>query len=241
MLIAKRGSCISLPGMTRLEHILKMGSASKNRPGHRALGRESAIAAAARRLAFFSPKERYADSMSDVAVRLDGPTPTPLSIAVVTVSDSRTWETDKSGDELAAFVSQAGHHLASRKIIKDSETEIRELVRSYTEDPAVQVVLVTGGTGITGRDVTPEALLPLITKEIPGFGELFRMLSYEDIGAATIQSRAFAALCSTTLVFALPGSTSAVRFAVDKIVRAQLDVRTKPCNFAQLMERLSER
>lgn len=171
----------------------------------------------------------------------DGPTPTPLSIAVLTVSDSRTLETDKSGDELAAFVKQAGHQLSARAIITDDETEIRRQVESYIHDSAVQVVIVTGGTGITGRDVTPEAISPLITKEIPGFGELFRMLSYEDIGAATIQSRAFAALCSATLVFALPGSTSAVRFAVDKILRTQLDIRTKPCNFAQLLPRLTER
>lgn len=172
---------------------------------------------------------------------LDGPTPTPLSIAIVTVSDTRTMETDKSGAALENFVSEAGHHLAARTIVKDDEAEIREQIAAYIRDPAVQVVIVTGGTGITGRDVTPEAIAPLITKDIPGFGELFRMLSYEDIGAATIQSRALAALCSSTLVFALPGSTSAVRFALDKILRAQLDVRTKPCNFADLLPRLTER
>ncbi len=173
-------------------------------------------------------------------VELVGPTPTPLSIAIMTVSDTRTIETDKSGDALAHFVSEAGHRLALRQIVPDEKEAIRTQVRSWSEDPAVQVILVTGGTGITGRDVTPEAIAPLVTKDIPGFGELFRLLSYEDIGAATIQSRAFAALCGTTLVFALPGSTSSVQFAVDKILRAQLDVRTKPCNFAQLLPRLSE-
>lgn len=171
----------------------------------------------------------------------EGPTPQPLSIAIVTVSDSRTAETDKSGDALAAFVSEAGHRLSSRAIVRDDETKIREQVTASIQDPAVQVVLLTGGTGITGRDVTPEAVAPLVTKEIPGFGELFRMLSYDDIGTATIQSRAFAALCSTTLVVALPGSTNAVRFAVEKILRAQLDVRTRPCNFAELLPRLAER
>lgn len=171
----------------------------------------------------------------------EGPTVQPLSIAIITVSDSRTSGTDKSGDALAAFVSEAGHELSSRTIVKDDETRIREQVKVCLQDPTVQVVLLTGGTGITGRDVTPEAVAPLITKEIPGFGELFRMLSYDDIGPATIQSRAFGALCGATLVFALPGSTNAVRFAVDKILRAQLDVRTKPCNFAELLPRLAER
>lgn len=179
--------------------------------------------------------------MTHAPAPLEGPTPAPLLIAIVTVSDSRTMATDKSGAALATFVSEAGHQLTARTIIKDDETEIREQVATFIRDEAVQVVIVTGGTGITGRDVTPEAIAPLITKEIPGFGELFRMLSYEDIGAATIQSRAFAALCSTTLVFALPGSTSAVRFAVDRILRAQLDIRTKPCNFAELLPRLTER
>lgn len=190
---------------------------------------------------FLPAKRRYETMMVYAFVAPDGPTPEPLSIAVVTVSDSRTLETDKSGDALASFVSDAGHRLSARTIVKDDETMIREQVKAYAERGDIHVILVTGGTGITGRDVTPEAIRPLITKEIPGFGELFRMLSYDDIGAATIQSRAFAAVCSTTLVFALPGSTNAVRFAVDKILRAQLDVRTKPCNFAELLPRVAER
>lgn len=179
--------------------------------------------------------------MNSAFAHPEGPTPAPLSIAVVTVSDSRTLETDKSGDALAHFVSEAGHRLASRVIVKDDVLAIRGQVESYVRDPAMQVVLVTGGTGITGRDVTPEAIQPLVTKDVPGFGELFRMLSYQDIGTATIQSRAFAALCSSVLVFALPGSTNAVRFAVNSILRAQLDIRTKPCNFAELLPRFTER
>ncbi len=180
--------------------------------------------------------------VGDMTESLDvhGPTPAPLSIAVLTVSDTRTLDTDKSGDALVSFVEGAGHQLAHRAIVTDDLSSIKGAVESLVAADDVQVILLTGGTGITGRDVTPEAVAPLVTKEIPGFGELFRLLSYEDIGAATIQSRAFAALCSTTLVFALPGSTSAVRFAIDKILRAQLDVRTKPCNFAQLLPRLSE-
>lgn len=189
---------------------------------------------------FLSAEERYALVMKAPHQDLVGPTPEPLSIAIVTVSDTRTLETDKSGDALAHFVSDGGHRLADRQIVPDDQGAILRQVQTFVEDPDVQVVLVTGGTGITGRDVTPEALTPLVTKDIPGFGELFRMLSYEDIGAATIQSRAFAALCGNSLVFALPGSTNAVRFAIDKILRSQLDVRTKPCNFAQLLPRLSE-
>lgn len=193
------------------------------------------------RTLFSQAKGAMKRPMTHAFVLPEGPTPRPLSIAIVTVSDTRTLETDKSGDFLANFVSDAGHRLASRVIVTDEQLEIRNRMASYVNDPEVQVVLITGGTGITGRDVTPEALAPLITKEIPGFGELFRMLSFEDIGTATIQSRALAALCSTTLVFALPGSTNAVRFAVDKILRPQLDIRTKPCNFAELLPRLSER
>ncbi len=167
-------------------------------------------------------------------------TPQPLSISILTVSDTRTIENDTSGQRLVSFVQEAGHHLVERVIVPDEVQQIRDQVKRWSEDPDVQVVFLTGGTGITGRDVTPSALNPLITKEIPGFGELFRLLSYEDIGAATIQSRAFAGLVGTTLVFALPGSSGAVQLAIDKILRPQLDVRTKPCNFAQLLPRLSE-
>jgi molybdenum cofactor biosynthesis protein B len=125
-----------------------------------------------------------------------------------------------------------------RKIVLDDQETITTTVRGFVASKAVDVVLITGGTGITQRDVTPEAIAPLVDKDIVGFGELFRMLSYEEIGAATIQSRAFAALCGGVLVFGLPGSTGAVRLAVDKILRPQLDIRTKPCNFAMLLPRL---
>lgn len=177
----------------------------------------------------------------DSSVQELSPTPSPLGLCVITVSDTRTPLTDKSGDLLAEFVSSAGHRLEERKIVTDEIEQIRELVRELAARDAVHGILITGGTGITGRDVTPEAVLPLATKEIPGFGELFRMLSYEEIGAATIQSRAFAVLVGRVLVFGLPGSTGAVRLSVEKILRPQLDIRTKPCNFAALVPRLSER
>jgi len=167
-------------------------------------------------------------------------TPSPLRISVITVSDTRTLESDKSGDELVSFVQRAGHQLITREIIVDDLSTIQLAVKSLCERDDVDVILLTGGTGITLRDVTPEAIAPLITKEIPGFGELFRWLSYQDIGAATIQSRAMAALCLSTLVFALPGSTGAVRLAVEKIIEPQLDINTKPCNFAQLLPRIGK-
>jgi molybdenum cofactor biosynthesis protein B len=164
--------------------------------------------------------------------------PTPLGIAVLTVSDTRTLETDKSGGLIVEMLEAAGHRLAARRIITDDLALIRAQLEAWIADASVEVVLATGGTGITSRDVTPDALAPLVTKWIPGFGELFRWLSYADIGAATIQSRAEAALCNTTLVFALPGSTGAVRLALEKIVLPQLDSRTKPCNFAELLPRV---
>jgi len=165
-------------------------------------------------------------------------TPSPLRIAVLTVSDTRTLETDKSGGTIVQAVEDAGHVVAVRQIVKD---ELSSLTRTFGElvaNEGVDVVLATGGTGITLRDVTPEALAPHVTKAIPGFGELFRHLSYADIGAATIQSRAEAALCGGTLVFLLPGSTGAVKLALDKIILPQLDIRTKPCNFAELLPRV---
>ena len=163
---------------------------------------------------------------------------TALRIAVLTVSDTRTLETDKSGGLLAEAVQAAGHTLAWRRIVPDDLALLQSTFGALVADPAIDVVLATGGTGITQRDVTPEALTPFVTKWIPGFGELFRYLSYADIGAATIQSRAEAALCGGTLVFALPGSTGAVRLALDKIILPQLDSRTKPCNFAELLPRV---
>lgn len=176
--------------------------------------------------------------MSERASQADPKTPSPLGVYVLTVSDTRTIETDKSGATLIEFAEQAGHRMVERTIVEDDEHKIREAVKNATERAAVDVVLVTGGTGITLRDVTPEAIAPLVTKSIPGFGELFRMLSYDDIGAATVQSRAMAALCGRALVFALPGSTGAIRLAIDKILQAQLDIRTKPCNFAMLLPRV---
>ncbi len=163
---------------------------------------------------------------------------TPLAIAVLTVSDTRTLETDTSGGTLAERLSGAGHRVATRRIIRDDLASIRAELAALIADPEIEVVVATGGTGITARDVTPEALAPLITKAIPGFGELFRWLSYAEIGASTIQSRAEAALCDTTLVFTLPGSTGAVRLALDKILLPQLDSRTRPCNFAELLPRV---
>src|SRR6188768_664706 len=168
------------------------------------------------------------------------PVPTPLQIAIITVSDTRTLETDKSGGLLVDQLLAAGHAIALRRIVKDDIEAIRSALSFAVESSAIDVVIATGGTGITQRDVTPEAIAPLSTKAIPGFGELFRHLSYADIGTSTIQSRAEAHLCGTTLVFLLPGSTGAVRLALSKILLPQLDARTRPCNFVELMPRLSE-
>jgi molybdenum cofactor biosynthesis protein B len=161
----------------------------------------------------------------------------PLAVAVVTISDTRDLETDTSGALLVELLGAAGHRIAQRVLIRDDLTGIRASLAALIADPAVQVVLATGGTGITARDVTVEALDPLVTKHIPGFGELFRWLSFAEIGASTIQSRACAALCDKTLVFALPGSRGAVKLAMERIVLPQLDRRTRPCNFAELMPR----
>jgi molybdenum cofactor biosynthesis protein B len=161
-----------------------------------------------------------------------------LSIAVITVSDTRTPDTDSSGRLIAETLSQAGHRVAGPRIVKDELGQIRDLVARTIDAGDADVVILTGGTGITARDVTPEAIAPLVTKAIPGFGELFRHLSYAEIGAATIQSRAEGALCGRSLVFALPGSTGAVRLALEKILVPQLDARTKPCNFAELLPRI---
>jgi molybdopterin adenylyltransferase len=162
----------------------------------------------------------------------------PVRVAVLTVSDTRTIETDSSGRTVAERMRTAGHEIVAHVIERDELERLRELLRGFIEDPTVDVVITTGGTGVTARDITPEALAPLIDKPIPGFGELFRWLSYEQIGASTIQSRAEAALCGGTYVFLLPGSTGAVELAMDRILVPQLDSRTKPCNFVQLMPRL---
>lgn len=164
----------------------------------------------------------------------------PLSLCVLTVSDSRTLADDGSGDYLVGSLQAEGHRLHERVLLPDDRYAMRALVSKWIADPAVDGILVTGGTGFTGRDSTPEALLPLLDKQMPGFGELFRAISFEEIGTSSLQSRAFAGLANQTFLFALPGSTSACRTAWEKIVRAQLDARTKPCNLATLRPRLKE-
>jgi molybdenum cofactor biosynthesis protein B len=164
----------------------------------------------------------------------------PLSLCVLTVSDSRTPAEDTSGDWLVAALTEAGHRLHARTLLPDDRYRRRATVSQWIADDAVDGILVTGGTGFTGRDSTPEALLPLLDKTMPGFGELFRALSFEEIGTSSLQSRAFAGLANGTFLFALPGSTSACRTAWEKIIRAQLDARTRPCNLATLRPRLKE-
>ena len=164
----------------------------------------------------------------------------PLNLCVLTVSDSRTLADDSSGDYLVDALAAAGHGLAERALLPDDRYRLRAVVSRWIADDAIDGVLVTGGTGFTGRDSTPEALLPLLDKQMPGFGELFRAVSFDEIGTSTLQSRAFAGLANGTFVFALPGSTSACRTAWDKIIRAQLDARTRPCNLATLRPRLKE-
>ena len=164
----------------------------------------------------------------------------PLSLCVLTVSDSRTPENDTSGDYLAEALQAEGHRLHARALLPDDKYRLRAQVSAWIADAAVDGILLTGGTGFTGRDSTPEALLPLLDKQMPGFGELFRTLSFEEIGTSTLQSRAFAGLANATFVFALPGSTSACRTGWEQIIRAQLDARTKPCNLANLRPRLKE-
>ncbi len=161
----------------------------------------------------------------------------PLAVAVVTVSDTRDLTTDTSGAAIIELLGSAGHEVRQRHLLRDDLSELRALFARLIGDPAIQVVIATGGTGVTARDVTPEALEPLVTKHIPGFGELFRSLSFAEIGASTIQSRTSAALCDRTLFFLLPGSRGAVRLAMERIVLPQLDRRTRPCNFAELMPR----
>ena len=164
----------------------------------------------------------------------------PVNIAVLTVSDTRTLETDTSGQTLVDRLTGAGHHLADRAIVKDEASAIEARFRAWIADPLVDVVISTGGTGVTGRDVTPEAFARVIEKDIPGFGELFRFLSYHKIGTSTIQSRAMAGVAGGTYLFALPGSSGAVKDAWDGILATQLDNRHRPCNFVELMPRLQE-
>lgn len=162
----------------------------------------------------------------------------PVQVAVVTVSDTRTLETDRSGQKVVDLLTAAGHQVVRREIVRDNREQIHAALAAHIADPEVDVVITTGGTGVTPRDVTPEALAPLITKPIPGFGELFRWLSFAEIGTSTIQSRAEAALCGTTYVFLLPGSTGAVRLGMEEILLSQLDSRHRPCNFVELLPRI---
>ena len=164
----------------------------------------------------------------------------PVNIAVMTVSDTRTAADDSSGDLLVSRIAEDGHILADRAIITDDVPEITARLRLWVEDPQIDVVITTGGTGLTGRDSTPEAFDAIVEKEIGGFGELFRMLSYQKIGTSTVQSRALAGVAGGTYLFALPGSTSACKDGWDDILRYQLDIRHKPCNFVEIMPRLSE-
>jgi len=169
----------------------------------------------------------------------DGPTPDPLRIALLTLSDSRDEKSDRSGALLATELSRAGHEIVDKTICADERWAVRSHVCAWVAQ-GVDVIITTGSTGVTGRDVAPEAIEPLFDKMLPGFGELFRQLSFEDIGASTIQSRATAGLCGRTLVFILPGSTNACSLALQAILLPQLDARTKPCNFASLRARFAE-
>lgn len=165
----------------------------------------------------------------------------PLDIAVLTVSDTRTEETDTSGQTLAERLTGAGHRLAAKRIVPDDIYRIRAVVSEWIADPAIQAVLTTGGTGVTGRDGTPEAVAVLLDKTLDGFGEVFRAISYQEIKTSTIQSRAVAGVANGTYVFCLPGSSGACRTGWDNLIRDQLDYRTRPCNLVELMPRLLEK
>ncbi|MGD9500047.1 molybdenum cofactor biosynthesis protein B [Halothiobacillus sp.] len=164
----------------------------------------------------------------------------PLNIAVLTASDTRSLTNDPSGDLLQGRVIDGGHRLYDRQIVRDDKYAIRAVVSAWIANPECQVIITTGGTGLTGRDGTPEAVIPLLDKEIEGFGELFRWLSFQSIGTSTLQSRATSGVANGTYLFVLPGSTSACRDAWDQIIHAQLDFRTRPCNMVELMPRLNE-
>jgi molybdenum cofactor biosynthesis protein B len=166
---------------------------------------------------------------------------TALSAAVLTISDTRTAANDTSGDLLAELLASDGHQVVDRDLLPDDRYQLRARVSGWIADPQINVIVTTGGTGFTGRDSTPEALMPLFDKTIDGFGELFRQLSYDDIGSSTIQSRAVGGLANATLVFALPGSSGAVRLGYEKILHNQLDINNKPCNFVELIHRFNER
>ena len=163
-----------------------------------------------------------------------------LNIAVMTVSDTRTEEDDKSGDFLIRKLTESGHKLAEKCIVADNRYKIREVVSRWIADDNIHAVITTGGTGLTGRDITPEAIQPLFDKTIDGFGEIFRMLSYESIKTSTIQSRAFAGLANATAIFCLPGSTGACKDGWEGIIKHQLNVQHTPCNLVEIMPRFKE-
>jgi molybdenum cofactor biosynthesis protein B len=165
----------------------------------------------------------------------------PLNIAILTVSDTRTEEDDTSGKVLVERLQEAGHKLAEKAIAPDDIYQIRSVVSRWIADPDIHVVISSGGTGVTGRDGTPEAIQPLLDKEIEGFGEIFRMLSYDEIKTSTLQSRALAGVANATYIFCAPGSSGACRTAWDKLIKEQLDSRTFPCNLTKLIPRLKER
>jgi molybdenum cofactor biosynthesis protein B len=165
----------------------------------------------------------------------------PLKVAVLTVSDSRTEADDQSGNWLREAVAEAGHEVVEKTIVPDDVYQMRAVFSRWIADPHVQVIVSTGGTGVTGRDSTPEAVAPLLDKQIEGFGELFRQVSFEEIGASTLQSRCIGGLANATFVFCLPGSSGACRTGWEKILQPQLDLRTNPCNFAMLIPRLNEK
>ena len=165
----------------------------------------------------------------------------PVNIALLTASDTRTEADDKSGRALAERLAAAGHHLADKQIVPDDIHRIRAKLAAWIADTDIQAVITTGGTGVTGRDGTPEAVAPLLDKTMHGFGEMFRALSYQDIGTSTLQSRALAGVANATYIFVLPGSIGACKLAWDQLISAQLDYRTRPCNLVELMPRLLEK
>ena len=164
-----------------------------------------------------------------------------INIAVITISDSRTTENDTSGDTLEKRINEAGHYMIKRTIIPDDVTQIKETLDSMSKEEEIDCIITTGGTGLTGRDTTPEAVKEIASKHIDGFGELFRQVSFNKIGTSAIQSRAVAALINSTYVFCLPGSTGACKDGWDEILKYQLDIRHKPCNFVEIMPRLNEK
>ncbi|MBX2878345.1 MAG: molybdenum cofactor biosynthesis protein B [Granulosicoccus sp.] len=165
----------------------------------------------------------------------------PVNIAVLTASDTRTEKDDKSGKALADRLQAAGHFLSDKKITPDDIYQIRSVVSAWIADPDIQVVITTGGTCVSGRDGSPEAIAPLLDKKLDGFGEMFRVLSYDDIGTSTLQSRTLAGVANGTYVFVLPGSTGACKLAWEKLISHQLDYRTRPCNLVEMMPRLLEK